>query len=100
MMSNRRSFLAVAMVCGLISASSCRLHSQQPATTNAQAQPSTAQDEPDPLKRQRSDKEQFQAQREVKKELKGAFKTWLDQDVAYIISDEERKAFKNLSNDE
>jgi GWxTD domain-containing protein len=32
--------------------------------------------------------------------LKGAYKTWLDQDVAYIISDEERKAFRNLSNDE
>jgi GWxTD domain-containing protein len=32
--------------------------------------------------------------------LKGAYKTWLDQDVVYIISDEERKAFKSLSNDE
>jgi GWxTD domain-containing protein len=28
------------------------------------------------------------------------YKDWLDQDVAYIISDEERKAFKQLSNDE
>ena len=32
--------------------------------------------------------------------MKGAYKTWLDQDVAYIITDEERKAFKSLSNDE
>jgi len=32
--------------------------------------------------------------------LKGAYKSWLDQDVAYIISDEERKAFRNLGNDE
>ncbi len=32
--------------------------------------------------------------------MKGAYKTWLDQDVAYIITDEERKAFKNLGNDE
>ncbi|UWZ84090.1 GWxTD domain-containing protein [Occallatibacter riparius] len=98
-MSNRRSFLAVAMVCGLISISSHRLHAQS-ASSNAQAQPSTAQDEPDPLKRERSDKEKFAADRLRRQELKGAYKTWLDQDVAYIISDEERKAFKNLSNDE
>ena len=32
--------------------------------------------------------------------MKGAYKTWLNQDVAYIITDEERKAFKSLSNDE
>ena len=54
----------------------------------------------DPLKRQRSDKEKFAAQKAVRQELKGAYKSWLEQDVPYIISDEERKAFKNLSNDE
>ena len=32
--------------------------------------------------------------------MKGAYKTWLNQDVTYIITDEERKAFKSLSNDE
>jgi GWxTD domain-containing protein len=32
--------------------------------------------------------------------LKGPYKTWLDQEVPYIISDEERKAFMSLSNDE
>ena len=100
MMSNRRSFFAVALVCGLIPVSSGRLFSQQSAGTSAQAQPSTAQDEPDPLKRERSDKEKLQAQRERKQELKESYKTWLEQDVTYIISDEERKAFKNLSNDE
>jgi GWxTD domain-containing protein len=100
MMSSRRSFLAVAVVCGLISASSCRLHAQQSAGANAQAQPSSQTEEPDPLKRERSDKEKFAAQKAVKGELKGAYKTWLEQDVAYIISDEERKAFKNLSNDD
>ena len=42
----------------------------------------------------------MRAQKAVRQELKGAYKTWLDQDVTYIISDEERKAFKSLSNDE
>jgi GWxTD domain-containing protein len=54
----------------------------------------------DPLKRERSDKEKFAAQNALKHELKGAYKTWLDQDVTWIISDEERKSFKELSNDE
>jgi GWxTD domain-containing protein len=32
--------------------------------------------------------------------LKGTYKTWLSQEVPYIITDEERKAFTSLSNDE
>jgi GWxTD domain-containing protein len=100
MMSNRRSFFAVALVCGLIPVSSSRLFSQQSAGAGAQAQSSPGQDEPDPLKRERSDNEKIKARKEVRGELKGAYKTWLEQDVSYIISDEERKAFRNLSNDE
>jgi len=98
---NRCSFLAVALVCGLIPVSSLRLISQQSAGSSAQAQPASSQEQDmDPLKRERSDKEKFQAQKAVRQELKGAYKTWLEQEVPYIISDEERRAFKNLSNDE
>ncbi len=38
--------------------------------------------------------------RNVKPELKKAYKDWLDKDVAYIITDEERKAFKKLVTDD
>src|SRR5437588_12893649 len=38
--------------------------------------------------------------RNVKPELKKAYKDWLDKDVAYIITDEERKAFKKLQTDD
>ena len=77
------------------------LHAQQSTSSTPQAQPATGQaQEPDPLKRERSDKERFAARKEVKKELKDAYRNWLEQDVTYIISDDERKAFKNLSNDE
>ena len=38
--------------------------------------------------------------RKVKEELHKAFKTWLDKDVAYIITDEERRAFKKLETDD
>ena len=38
--------------------------------------------------------------RNVKPELKKAYKDWLEKDVAYIITDEERKAFKKLETDD
>ena len=38
--------------------------------------------------------------RNIKPELKKAYKDWLDKDVAYIITDEERKAFKKLETDD
>jgi GWxTD domain-containing protein len=42
-------------------------------------------------------KEQEKRQRE---EIKSVYKNWLEQDVAYIITDDERKAFKALKTDE
>ncbi len=54
----------------------------------------------DPLHRQRSAKERYASQRALRQELKGEYKTWLNEEVTYIISDQERKAFMSLSNDE
>jgi GWxTD domain-containing protein len=101
MMLNGRTFLSVALGCGLVLITATGFSAQAAATPQPQAQPANGQSpEPDPLKRERSDKEKFQAQKAVRQELKGAYKTWLNQDVAWIISDEETKAFKTLSNDE
>ena len=38
--------------------------------------------------------------RNVKPELKKAYKEWLEKDVTYVITDEERKAFKKLQTDD
>jgi GWxTD domain-containing protein len=50
------------------------------------------------------DKEEKKKQKEPtakqKAELKSVYKKWLDEDVPYIITDEERKAFKALKTDE
>jgi len=105
MMLNSRTLLSVALGSGLVLVPALALPAQNATPPNAQAQPAAGSNadqdqEPDPLKRPRSDKEQIQAQKALRQELKGAYKTWLDQDVAYIITDEERKAFKSLSNDE
>ncbi len=100
-MLNGRTSLSVALGCGLVFITAAGISVQVAANPQPQAQPASGQSqEPDPLKRERSDKEKFQAQKAVRQELKGAYKTWLNQDVAWIISDEETKAFKTLSNDE
>jgi GWxTD domain-containing protein len=48
----------------------------------------------------RSAQDPSQKSRSVKPELKKAYKDWLDKDVTYIITDEERKAFKKLATDD
>ena len=54
----------------------------------------------DPLKRPLTDKQKKENSKALKQELSKTYKKWLDEDVVYIISDDERKAFKQLSNDE
>jgi GWxTD domain-containing protein len=68
-----------------------------PAAAGAQAQPT---DEIDPLKRKPSEKQKKQQKASLKIELSKTYKKWLNEDVVWIITDEERAAFKQLSNDE
>jgi len=107
MMLNGRNFLFVLIGCGFVlipAAGTKSLRAQTPpAQPQAQQQTGTdaGQDQDvDPLKRQRSDKDRYKAQRALRQELKRTYKTWLSQEVPYIITDEERKAFTSLSNDE
>ncbi|HWZ78127.1 MAG TPA: GWxTD domain-containing protein [Candidatus Sulfotelmatobacter sp.] len=73
--------------------------SQQSAdkAATAQAQPADAVD---PLKRPQNEKQRKKNAQALKHELTKTYKKWLDEDVPYIITDEERAAFKQLSNDE
>ncbi|MGA8501524.1 MAG: GWxTD domain-containing protein [Candidatus Sulfotelmatobacter sp.] len=68
-----------------------------PTATGAQAQ---STDEVDPLKRPPSEKQKKQQKRNLNIELSKTYKKWLNEDVVWIITDEERAAFKQLSNDE
>ena len=98
--------LIAALGCGLAFTLPSGLTAQQaanpPATSDPQAQPAAPAQgqDADPLKRKRSDREQFKAQKALHQELSSAYKSWLNQDVVWIITDEEAKAFKALSNDE
>ena len=71
--------------------------SAQSAASSSQA---PAGNQSDPLKRPLSDKEKKANSKALKQELSSTYKKWLNQDVAYIITPEERSAFKQLSNDE
>ena len=62
-----------------------------------QAQPAN---EVDPLKRAPTEKQKKQQKRNLNIELSKTYKKWLNEDVVWIITDEERAAFKQLSNDE
>jgi GWxTD domain-containing protein len=68
------------------------------ATVTSSPAPST--DEVDPLKRKPTEKQRKQQKRSLNIELSKTYKKWLNEDVVWIITDEERAAFKQLSNDE
>ena len=72
----------------------------QAQSTSQQDSTQSSQDNQDPLKRQLSDKERLRQQKELHQELSETYKKWLDEDVRWIITDDEKKAFLSLSNDE
>jgi GWxTD domain-containing protein len=74
--------------------------SDKPAADATSATPAQATEEVDPLKRTPSEKQKKQQKKALKTELTKQYKKWLEEDVVWIISDEERAAFKQLSNDE
>jgi GWxTD domain-containing protein len=69
----------------------------------AQSQPAekpAATEEQDPLKRPLTEKQKKEQEKRLKRELADTYKHWLNEDVSWIIMDEELQAFKQLSNDD
>jgi GWxTD domain-containing protein len=54
----------------------------------------------DPLKRPISERQRKKNEKALHQELSKTYKKWLDEDVRWIITDQEREAFLKLSNDE
>jgi len=63
-------------------------------------QQKTDQQDQDPLKRKLTKEQKKKNEKGLKTELSSTYKKWLDEDVRWIITPEERAAFKKLSNDE
>ena len=47
-----------------------------------------------------TDKQKKQQEAKLRKELEGPYRKWLNEDVLYIISDEEKSAFKRMSTED
>src|ERR1700722_2813585 len=106
-MFNSRRLLFTVLGCGVIGMPAGGLMAQQNDPPSATSQPQTTaapaaapDQQDDPMKRQLSDKERYRAQKALRGELKGPYKTWLNEEVPYIITDDERRSFMSLSNDE
>jgi GWxTD domain-containing protein len=65
---------------------------EQNSTASSSSKKSQADSQQDPLKRERKETKASQAEK-----LSGVYKKWLDEDVRWIITDEELSAFKKLS---
>src|SRR5207248_3796510 len=70
------------------------------SSQSGSASPQPQDKETDPLKRPLTEKQRKENEKRFKQEVSSSYKKWLNEDVAYIITDEERTAFKQLSNDE
>ena len=102
MMFTGRRFLLAVVSCGLAFTPviGIQAHAFGRHKSNQQEADNNQNQDQNPLNRPLSDKERIRQQKELRQELKGPYKTWLNQDVVYIITDQERKAFLSLSNDE
>jgi len=94
-----RFFFALAFLTILVWSAKSSAVAQQDKSAADQGTPNKSQ-ETDPLKRPINEKQKKQNAKSLKIELSKQDKKWLDEDVRWIISDEERATFKQLSNEE
>jgi len=85
-----RTFFAYLTSCAFLALPVCAQQVQQPQDPGAQLPPAN----------QKLTKEQKQKMKKTLKELEGPYRTWLNEDVIYIISPEERSAFLQLETNE
>jgi len=105
--SSYQAFLRVLLISAGLMAAAAVAQDQQdqkptdpPKDTAAAAQTQPADQAVDPLKRPANEKQKKKNEKALKIELSRPYRKWLEEDVVYIITDEERAAFKQLSNDE
>src|SRR5215470_18034365 len=110
---NLRSFFAFCVLLALVAFAPAQdaksTDSGQATSDSTSGKDQQAKDQPDkdqqdksvdPLKRPLTAKQKRENAKALKQELGKTYRKWLDEDVRWIISDEERAAFKQLSNDE
>jgi GWxTD domain-containing protein len=91
-LSRHPRFYTVLLLAVLVSSGCFVVQAQEKAAKSDKS--AQADGQQDPLKRPRKTDDQNAA----KEKLGGVYKKWLDEDVRWIITDEELSAFKKLSN--
>jgi GWxTD domain-containing protein len=88
---------ALSVCLGLSNFSLAQDKTAQGSDTKASVSPAT---QTDPLKRPVPEKQRKANAKALKIELSKTYRKWLDEDVRWIITDQEKSAFMQLSNDE
>jgi GWxTD domain-containing protein len=96
-----------AVSCGAVAMALAGAYLIAAPQTATQATPTPAADDQKPASSKRdtvakpmTEKQKKKQEEKLRKELETPYRKWLNEDVAYIITDEERKAFKRLSTDD
>ena len=84
-------FLGLAATCTLLTFLSTSAQTQSSGSTPAQTKT---------VAKPMTEKQKKKNDEKLRKELETPWRKWLDEDVAYIITDEEKKTFKGLKTDD
>ena len=66
----------------------------------AEKKPATPPEGRETVAKPMSEKDRRKQEEKLRKELMGPYRKWLNEDVGYIITDEERQSFKRLATDD
>ena len=86
--------VSLTIIIGLFAAAQQTDQNQPPARKTSTAP------QRETISRPLSEREKKRREDKLRKELETPYRKWLNEDVAYIITDEERTAFKRLQTDE
>jgi GWxTD domain-containing protein len=91
-----RSVAFLTICCGVGTIAVTLMPAQQPNQSSSSSQPQKR----DTVARPMTEREKKRQEAKLKKELETPWKNWLNQEVVYIITDEEKKTFLGLKTDE
>ena len=94
MLSRHPRFYTMFLLAVLVGSGCFVVQAQEKDSKSGDSTQAQTDSQQDPLKRQRKKDDQAA----TKEKLGGVYKKWLDEDVRWIITDEELSAFKKLSN--
>ena len=90
--------VCLSISCAFLAITACVIATGQEGDQSNPKKSSTGQRET--VAKPLTDKEKKKREDKLRKELETPYRKWLNEDVAYIITDEERAAFKRLQTDE